>query len=53
VRFPLESHGLSRGGRTDRRIERLERIKGWMDKYLVDGKPGNGGAKKSSRRKKK
>lgn len=52
VRFPLESHGLSRGGRTDRRIERLERIKGWMDKYLMDGKAG-GTAKKSSRRKKK
>ncbi len=38
VRFPQESHGLSRGGRTDRRIERLERIKGWMDKHLLDGK---------------
>ncbi|MCH7472550.1 S9 family peptidase [bacterium] len=34
VRFPEESHGLSRGGRTDRRIERLERISGWFDKYL-------------------
>jgi len=34
VRFPEESHGLSRGGRTDRRIERLKRISGWMDKYL-------------------
>lgn len=34
VRFPDESHGLSRGGRTDRRIERLERIRGWFDRYL-------------------
>jgi len=34
VRFLDESHGLSRGGRTDRRIERLERIRGWFDKYL-------------------
>ena len=25
---------LSRGGRTDRRIERLKRISGWFDKYL-------------------
>jgi len=34
VRFPQESHELSRGGRTDRRIERLKRISGWFDKHL-------------------
>ncbi len=34
VRFPDEPHGLSRGGRTDRRIERLNRICGWFDRYL-------------------
>ncbi len=34
VRFPDESHGLSRGGRTDRRIERLKRIAGWFERYL-------------------
>jgi dipeptidyl aminopeptidase/acylaminoacyl peptidase len=34
VRFPEESHNLSRSGRPDRRIERLERIFGWFDKYL-------------------
>jgi len=34
VRFPQETHELSRGGRTDRRIERLQRISGWFDKYL-------------------
>jgi len=34
VRFPDEPHGLSRGGRTDRRIARLEQISGWFDRYL-------------------
>jgi dipeptidyl aminopeptidase/acylaminoacyl peptidase len=34
VRFPEESHDLSRGGRPDRRVERLKRIAGWYEKYL-------------------
>ena len=34
VRFPDEFHGLSRTGRTDRRIERLKHISGWFDRYL-------------------
>ena len=34
VRFPDEPHGLSRNGRTDRRIARLEHISGWFDQYL-------------------
>jgi dipeptidyl aminopeptidase/acylaminoacyl peptidase len=34
VRFPDEFHGLSRTGRTDRRIVRLNSISGWFDKYL-------------------
>lgn len=34
VLFPEESHGLSRGGRTDRRVERLSHIGRWMNKYL-------------------
>lgn len=34
VRFPDESHGLSRTGRTDRRIARLNHILRWFDKYL-------------------
>ena len=34
VRFPEEPHGLSRVGRTDRRIVRLNHILHWMDKYL-------------------
>ncbi len=34
VRFPDSPHGLSRVGRTDRRIARLKHIGDWMDKYL-------------------
>jgi dipeptidyl aminopeptidase/acylaminoacyl peptidase len=34
VRFPGESHDLSRSGRPDRRVERLNRIKGWFDAHL-------------------
>lgn len=34
VLFPEEPHGLSRGGRTDRRIARLHHISRWFDKYL-------------------
>jgi dipeptidyl aminopeptidase/acylaminoacyl peptidase len=36
VRFPDEPHGLSRAGRTDRRIERLKHILRWFDRYLKD-----------------
>jgi dipeptidyl aminopeptidase/acylaminoacyl peptidase len=34
VRFPDSPHGLSRVGRTDRRIVRLNHMRRWMDKYL-------------------
>ncbi len=34
VRFPDEFHGLSRTGRTDRRIARLNHLIRWMDKHL-------------------
>ena len=34
VLFPGESHGLSRGGRTDRRVQRLTHMLRWFDKYL-------------------
>jgi dipeptidyl aminopeptidase/acylaminoacyl peptidase len=34
VRFPDEFHGLSRNGRTDRRIVRLGHIQRWFDKYM-------------------
>jgi dipeptidyl aminopeptidase/acylaminoacyl peptidase len=34
VRFPEESHGLSRHGRPDRRLARLEWILKWFNRYL-------------------
>ena len=34
VRFPEESHDLSRGGRPDRRVERLRRIVAWYERFL-------------------
>jgi dipeptidyl aminopeptidase/acylaminoacyl peptidase len=34
VRFPEESHDLSRNGRPDRRVERLSRIAGWYERFL-------------------
>jgi dipeptidyl aminopeptidase/acylaminoacyl peptidase len=35
VRFPGESHDLSRGGRPDRRVERLRRIGSWFAGHLL------------------
>jgi dipeptidyl aminopeptidase/acylaminoacyl peptidase len=37
VRFPEESHDLSRSGRPDRRVERLNRIAGWFQRYIPTG----------------
>ncbi|HEX7102379.1 MAG TPA: S9 family peptidase [Nitrolancea sp.] len=34
VRFPNESHGLSRSGRPDHRVERLERMVEWFARHL-------------------
>jgi dienelactone hydrolase len=34
ARFPEESHDFSRGGRPDRRVERLRRIGGWFERFL-------------------
>ena len=34
VRFPEESHDISRNGRPDRRVERLRRIGGWYERFL-------------------
>lgn len=34
IRYPEESHGLSRSGRPDRRIDRLKKIIAWFDRYL-------------------
>ena len=36
IRFPDEPHGLSRGGRSDRRIARLEHMLRWFDTYLKE-----------------
>ncbi|GMU83899.1 MAG: acyl-peptide hydrolase [Planctomycetota bacterium] len=38
IRFEGESHGLCRTGRPQNRAERLRRIIGWLDKYLMEGK---------------
>ena len=38
IRFPGESHELSRSGQPWHRVERLENILNWFDKYL-SGKP--------------
>jgi dipeptidyl aminopeptidase/acylaminoacyl peptidase len=34
VRFPEESHDLSRSGRPDRRVERLRRVGSWYERFL-------------------
>ena len=34
VRFPNESHGLSRSGQPKHRVERLERLCAWFDARL-------------------
>ena len=36
VRFPEESHDMSRSGRPDRRLLRLGRIVAWFDRWLKD-----------------
>ncbi len=38
IRFPGESHELSRSGQPWHRVERLDNIVNWFDKYLL-GKP--------------
>jgi len=35
VRFPAESHELSRSGKPVHRVERLQHILNWFDKYLL------------------
>ena len=34
VRFPGETHELSRSGKPRHRVERLQHISGWFDKWL-------------------
>jgi dipeptidyl aminopeptidase/acylaminoacyl peptidase len=41
VRFPDENHELSRSGKPWHRVERLQHILGWMDKWLL-GKDSGG-----------
>lgn len=38
VRFPGETHELSRSGKPWHRVERLQHIVGWFDRYLMDAK---------------
>ena len=38
VRFPDETHELSRSGKPWHRVERLQHIVGWFDRYLQDRK---------------
>jgi dipeptidyl aminopeptidase/acylaminoacyl peptidase len=40
VRFPDENHELSRAGKPWHRVERLQHIVGYMDKYLMGKNPG-------------
>jgi dipeptidyl aminopeptidase/acylaminoacyl peptidase len=40
VRFPRETHELSRSGEPMHRVERLQHIVGWMDRWL-QGKPNS------------
>ena len=35
VRFPGETHELSRSGKPQHRVERLQHIVGWFDKWLM------------------
>ena len=35
VQFPGETHELSRSGKPSHRIERLNHISAWFDKYLL------------------
>lgn len=35
VRFPGESHELSRSGKPSHRVERLRHLVGWFDKYIM------------------
>lgn len=52
VVFPNEPHGLSRVGRTDRRIDRLVSIGGWMDRYLKPVTTAAAASRKAVSRKK-
>jgi dipeptidyl aminopeptidase/acylaminoacyl peptidase len=40
MRFPNESHELTRSGAPFRRVDNIERIRDWFVHYLVEGKKG-------------
>lgn len=42
VRFPDEDHNLSRSGQPRHRIERLQRIAGWFERFLLENPPSRG-----------
>ena len=43
VRFPGENHELSRSGKPWHRVERLQHIVGWFDKWLSGEKQSGSG----------
>lgn len=49
LRYPGEPHGMSRSGRPDRRIDRLERILAWIGRW-TRGRRGGQAARPRSRR---
>lgn len=42
VRYPREGHELSRSGEPQHRVDRLERIIGWFDRYIKEKNGTNG-----------
>jgi dipeptidyl aminopeptidase/acylaminoacyl peptidase len=34
VRYPRDGHELSRSGETKHRVDRMERLVGWFDRYV-------------------
>ncbi|MGH7339657.1 MAG: alpha/beta hydrolase family protein, partial [Candidatus Rokuibacteriota bacterium] len=48
VRFPKESHGLSRSGTPSRRLERLRVIGEWFARHLTPGHPDPGAMPRTS-----
>jgi dipeptidyl aminopeptidase/acylaminoacyl peptidase len=51
LRYPGEPHGMSRGGRPDRRIDRLERIHAWLERWTKArrGRAAKRGARKATK----
>jgi dipeptidyl aminopeptidase/acylaminoacyl peptidase len=45
VIYPNSSHGLSRNGFPPFRVDRLQRIRDWFDRYMKEQKPEKGASK--------